>query len=76
VLLGATAAQAVLGPAFRVTRDRGKPVPSSLAPVVIATVHPASILRAEDDDARKAAFAAFVADLRVVARALGDDPDG
>jgi len=73
VLLGATAAQAVLGADFRVTRDRGRPVPSSLAPVVIATVHPASILRAEDDAGRKAAFAAFVADLRVVARALESD---
>lgn len=70
VLLGATAAQAVLGPSFRVMRDRGRPIPSPLAPVVIATVHPASILRAEDDAARKAAFEAFVEDLRAVKVAL------
>jgi uracil-DNA glycosylase family protein len=75
VLLGATAAQAVLGPSFRVTRDRGRPIPSPLAPVVIATVHPASILRAADDAARKAAFQDFVADLRVVARSLGESDE-
>jgi DNA polymerase len=69
VLLGATAAQALLGSEFRVTRDRGKPLTSDFASVLIATVHPSSILRAPDDAARKAAFDAFVQDLKVVARA-------
>jgi uracil-DNA glycosylase len=62
--LGATAAQALLGKQFRVTKQRGQPVESELAPVVIATVHPSAILRAEDRDAE---FAAFVDDLRTVA---------
>jgi uracil-DNA glycosylase family protein len=65
VCLGATAAQALLGRAFRVTKQRGAPVDSPLAEVVIATIHPSAILRAEDRDAE---YAAFVADLeRVVA---------
>jgi DNA polymerase len=68
VLLGATAAQALLGSAFRVTRDRGKPLASEFAPVMIATVHPSSILRAPDETARADAFAAFVEDLKVAAR--------
>jgi uracil-DNA glycosylase family protein len=72
VLLGATAAQAVLGPTFRVTRDRGVPVPSELAPLVIATVHPASILRSRDDAERKSAFDEFVSDLRTVKRLLDE----
>jgi DNA polymerase len=71
VLLGATAAQAVLGADFRVTRDRGRPVPSELAPIVIATVHPASILRADDAD-RERALAEFVEDLRTVKRLLDE----
>src|SRR5207244_12585779 len=66
VCLGATAAQALLGRQFRVTKQRGRPVESELAPNVLATVHPSSILRAEADD-REAARAAFVEDLRVVA---------
>jgi len=61
--LGATAAQALLGRQFRVTQHRGEPVDSELAPVVIATVHPSSILRADD---REAEFAAFVSDLKTV----------
>jgi uracil-DNA glycosylase len=64
VCLGATAAQALLGRQFRVTQHRGEPVASDLAPVVIATVHPSSILRAEDRDAQ---FADFVSDLKTVA---------
>jgi DNA polymerase len=64
VCLGATAAQALLGRQFRVTQHRGEPVESDLAPVVIATVHPSSILRAED---REAQFADFVSDLKTVA---------
>lgn len=70
VALGATAAQALLGRSFRVTQLRGIPVPSPLAPVVLATVHPSSILRSRTDDERRAARAAFVEDLRALARAL------
>lgn len=73
VLLGATAAQAVLGPSFRVTEQRGRPVPSELAPIVVATVHPASILRAADDAERERAYASFVDDLRSVKRLLDDE---
>ena len=70
VCLGATAAQALLGRQFRVTKQRGVPVESDLAPHVIATVHPSSILRQETEEDRKAAKAQFVADLRVVAKLL------
>jgi len=70
VCLGATAAQALLGRSFRVTKERGRFVESSLAPLVTATVHPSSILRAADADARDRELAAFVADLATVARAL------
>ena len=70
VCLGATAAQALLGSAFRVTKSRGTLVPSGLAPFVTATVHPSSILGEPDDAARRAATAAFVKDLRKVARIL------
>jgi DNA polymerase len=69
VLLGATAAQGLLGKQFRVTKHRGEPLESTLAPVVVATVHPSSILRAPDDR-RPAERAAFVADLHVVAEEL------
>jgi uracil-DNA glycosylase family protein len=67
VALGSTAAQALLGRQFRVTQQRGVPVESDLAPTVLATVHPSSILRAPDEEARRQAYADFVADLRVVA---------
>lgn len=67
VCLGATAAQALLGRQFRVSKDRGVPVESELAPVVMATVHPSSILRSDD---REAEMALFVEDLRRVAEAL------
>ena len=70
VALGATAAQALLGRGFRVTRDRGVPVDSDLAPNVLATVHPSSILRARDEAERREAYDAFVADLEVVARLI------
>jgi DNA polymerase len=70
VLLGATAAQAVMGPKFRVTVDRGKPLTSALAPTVIATVHPSSILRAPTPDDRHAAMSAFVSDLKVAAKVV------
>jgi uracil-DNA glycosylase family protein len=70
VCLGATAAQALLGRTFKVSRQRGQPVPSSLAPVVTATVHPSSILRAPDDAARREEMRRFVADLKKVAAAV------
>ena len=70
VCLGATAAQALLGRQFRVTKQRGVPVESDLAPHVIATVHPSSILRQDTEEDRKAAMAQFVADLKVVAKLL------
>jgi DNA polymerase len=69
VCLGATAAQALLGRQFRVSRQRGIPVESELAPVVLATVHPSSILRGDPDE-REANFAAFVSDLTIVAKHL------
>ncbi len=69
VCLGATAAQALLGRDFRVTRDRGIPVDSELAETVVATVHPSSILRAQDED-RKIQMDSFVRDLEVAAQML------
>ena len=70
VCLGATAAQALLGKAFKVSRQRGAFVDSALAPLVTATVHPSSILRAPDDEARRAEMKRFVADLKKVAAAV------
>jgi DNA polymerase len=70
VCLGATAAQAILGRQFKVTQHRGELVESPLAPRVVATVHPSSILRAPDDDSRRAETQRFVEDLRVVARLI------
>lgn len=67
VCLGATAAQALLGKAFKVSRQRGEFVPSTLAPLVTATVHPSSILRATDDEARREEMRRFIEDLRKVA---------
>ena len=69
VCVGATAAQALLGRQFRVTRDRGKPVESELAEHVLATIHPSAILRA-DPASREQQYASFVADLKVVAKLL------
>ena len=66
VALGATAAQALIGPSFRVTKQRGEVFESALAPYLMATVHPSSILRAEDDAARALEYDRFVEDLRVV----------
>ena len=70
VCLGATAAQALLGPEIRVTRDHGVLRPSRLAPQALATVHPSSILRQQTSDDRHREMAQFTEDLRVVARAL------
>jgi uracil-DNA glycosylase len=64
VCLGATAAQALLGRTFRVTKQRGTPIDSPLADIVVATIHPSAILRARDRDAE---YAGFVADLQQVA---------
>jgi uracil-DNA glycosylase len=72
VCLGATAAQALLGRQFRVTARRGEFIPSPLAPVVLATVHPSSILRAPDDEFRRLEMERFLDDLRKVAKALYD----
>ena len=72
VLLGATAAQALLGASFRVTRHRGQWVETDLGPRVIATVHPSSILRAPDEEARALAYKGFVADLELVGQALAE----
>jgi uracil-DNA glycosylase family protein len=69
VLLGATAAQALLGPDIRISRDRGRPIESELAGLVTVTTHPSAILRSQDDQ-RKAAMEAFVSDLRAVAQWL------
>lgn len=63
VCLGATAAQAILGPSFRVTRHRGEVVAAPIPTPVLATVHPSAILRSRTSEERRAAYAAFVADL-------------
>jgi uracil-DNA glycosylase len=70
VCLGATAAQALLGRSFKVLRQRGTLVPSPLAPIVSATVHPSSILRAPDDETRREEMRRFVEDLRNIAREM------
>ncbi|HEV7640940.1 MAG TPA: UdgX family uracil-DNA binding protein [Gaiellaceae bacterium] len=67
VLLGAVAAQALLGKSFKVTQQRGKPLDSELADLVVATIHPSAVLRAENRDTM---FAGLVDDLRVVSGAL------
>jgi uracil-DNA glycosylase len=74
VLLGATAAQAVLGASFRVTRDRGKLFEHELAPQVIATLHPSAILRAPDAAAREQAYRFLVEDLALAAKQLRGTP--
>jgi uracil-DNA glycosylase len=74
VCLGSTAAQALLGRTFRVSARRGELVDSPLAPVVTATVHPSAILRAPDDETRRAEMQRFVHDLRQVAGHLATDP--
>jgi uracil-DNA glycosylase len=70
VCLGATAAQGLLGPSFRVTQQRGQVLPFEAAPYLIATVHPSSILRAPDEEARRREFELFVNDLQVVSAVL------
>jgi len=68
VLLGATAAQAVMGPDFRVSKQRGEVLPSPFGVPVVATVHPSSILRATDAVSRDTAMSSFISDLMVAAR--------
>src|SRR3954470_8901538 len=70
VCLGATAAQALLGRTFKVTAHRGAFIESPLAPIVLATVHPSSLLRAPDADTRRRETERFVDDLRLVMRRL------
>jgi uracil-DNA glycosylase len=70
VALGATAAQALFGRAFRVTRDRGRLVPSNLAPFALATVHPSALLRAPDEETRHREILRFVEDLRRIGELL------
>ena len=70
VCLGATAAQALLGPQFKVTKQRGQFIESTLAPFIMATVHPSSILRAPDDATRHDEKRKFIDDLKRVARVL------
>ena len=74
VFLGATAAKAVLGPRFKVTQERGRLLPSELGPPVLATVHPSSILRSEEN--REQAMEAFVGDLRAAATAFAGGREG
>jgi uracil-DNA glycosylase family protein len=71
LLLGATAAKALLGESFRLTRERGRPIESDLAELVVATIHPSAILRAGDGAARQAQREAFIDDLRVIAERAG-----
>ena len=68
--MGATAARSLFGPKVKVTKDRGKPLESPLAPVAAVTIHPSAILRLRDHDEREAEFAGFVSDLEGVASAL------
>ena len=68
--MGATAAQALLGKSFLVTKERGKLVESKLAPYVMATVHPSSVLRARDEAARHAEMQSLIDDLKVAAKLL------
>lgn len=70
VCLGATAAQALLGAKFKVSTQRGVWIPSPLAPFVMATVHPSSLLRAPDEETRRRETQRFVADLKLIQKAL------
>ena len=70
VCLGATAAQALLGRQFKVTAHRGEFIASPLAPLVLATVHPSSLLRAPDDETRRRETERFIDDLRTVVKRL------
>jgi len=71
ICLGATAAQAIFGPSFRVTKSRGRLFPSPLAPLAAATIHPSAILRAPDSQARRLETRRFVRDLAGIGKAIG-----
>jgi len=73
VAMGATAAQTIFGSTFRVTRERGKVLSSKLAPRVLATVHPSSLLRQPDEASRQREYKHFVNDLRAALRAAGEE---
>ncbi len=73
VCLGATAGAALLGKAFRITRQRGELIPSPYAPHVFGTWHPSALLRAPDEESRRRAYREFVADLKLIRRALESD---
>ncbi len=73
VLMGATAAQSVMGTGFKLTENRGRPLSSELAELVIATMHPSAILRAPDSEARRLHFEQLVHDLELVVAALRHD---
>ncbi len=70
--MGATAARSLFGPKVRVTKDRGRPLESPLAPVTAVTIHPSAILRLREHDEREAELAGFVADLEAVGSVLRD----
>ena len=72
VCLGATAAQAIFAPSFRVTRERGKVLSSRFAPKVLATVHPSSLLRQPDEESRQREYKRFVLDLRIAVKAAAE----
>jgi DNA polymerase len=71
VLLGATAAQGMLGSQVRVTRDRGRPYPSTLAPLVVVTIHPSAVLWTQTRQDRQEAFDGLVRDLQLAASSAG-----
>jgi DNA polymerase len=73
VAMGATASQTIFGPSFRVTRERGKILSSKLAPRVLATVHPSSLLRQPNEESRDREYKHFVSDLRVAVKAASSD---
>src|SRR6266550_4045521 len=72
VCLGSTAGQTIFGPSFRVTKERGKVLSSHLAPKVVATVHPSSLLRQPDEESREREYKNFVADLRVAVKTANE----
>ncbi len=72
VCLGSTAGQAFFGSSFRVTRERGKVLSSKLAPKIVATVHPSSLLRQPDEESREREYDRFVIDLRAAVKAASE----
>ena len=72
ICLESTAGQLFFGPSFRVTRERGKVLSSKLAPKVMATVHPSSLLRQPDEESREREYDRFVVDLRAAIKAAGE----